>query len=600
MDTSFTVTPFQEGLFALWRRSRESLSYNLPQFYHLKGPIDVDRLEEAIRKTIESDEVFQLRFEWVNDHLVQRPDPAVKKRFDVKRFVWTGEGHQVLFHQWVKPFDLENGPLIRAAIGTVDSGLSGFRDFESPALTEPAPTYQREPAKRDAEKSLLLFLDYHHIISDAGCIEYILKCISDFYSGSTVKRVNGVFRAFCDRLEASMPQTVELKNQTFWENTLDGFSEFWNLPGDFEANGYSRLVTKKIENANFSCLRLCAQEKLLTINILTQTAIALTIANFSGARKIVLSVPVRLAEVENPEPVPGVYINTLLVPIEIVEEMELSDLVKNIQFQFFDCYDHANYPYSKALRILNRKNNGRTSLEPVFISYLRWSNQKFELPKIEVTPVRASINSPKSELSWVIWESEDELSILLEYPESKFKQTTAEGLLGNMVDTLIKMANQMSSQSQVKVSDFLRSPHSKQTLPRNAAFQSALHLTDSLTSTTDSLAPKSPTQPFRSDSTEILKQLVQAEWETILHRDDLVSGENFFDAGGDSLLLIRLEARLLKLFPDLESKIDLFKYPSIDEQVSFIRATREGATHVSSESVSKHLDRLRKRRNGIL
>ena len=51
---------------------------------------------------------------------------------------------------------------------------------------------------------------------------------------------------------------------------------------------------------------------------------------------------------------------------------------------------------------------------------------------------------------------------------------------------------------------------------------------------------------------------VEAIWQRLLRRDDIDAQENFFDAGGNSLLLMEMHAELNKIFPGKVTLIDLF------------------------------------------
>ncbi|MFD0589643.1 amino acid adenylation domain-containing protein [Paenibacillus sp. GCM10027627] len=66
------------------------------------------------------------------------------------------------------------------------------------------------------------------------------------------------------------------------------------------------------------------------------------------------------------------------------------------------------------------------------------------------------------------------------------------------------------------------------------------------------------------------EQAVSAVWAELLGRDDIGVHHNFFDVGGESLLLIRAHQRLEEQYPGVLSVTDLFNYPTIARLAAYI------------------------------
>ena len=83
-----------------------------------------------------------------------------------------------------------------------------------------------------------------------------------------------------------------------------------------------------------------------------------------------------------------------------------------------------------------------------------------------------------------------------------------------------------------------------------------------------------------------IERLVAELWCEVLGRDQVDSGDNFFDLGGHSLLVARLHSRLLERFAEDDAAglgaaagdlavVDLFRYPTVGSQARFLAG--EGA-----------------------
>lgn len=65
---------------------------------------------------------------------------------------------------------------------------------------------------------------------------------------------------------------------------------------------------------------------------------------------------------------------------------------------------------------------------------------------------------------------------------------------------------------------------------------------------------------------------IAAVWREILQRDDFGIHHRFFDAGGDSLLLVRAHQRLETLYPGVLGVTDLFTYPTIASLAAYLES----------------------------
>lgn len=73
------------------------------------------------------------------------------------------------------------------------------------------------------------------------------------------------------------------------------------------------------------------------------------------------------------------------------------------------------------------------------------------------------------------------------------------------------------------------------------------------------------------DSNDHFVQELLSIWRSVLGRDTLQLDDNFFDAGGDSTMLIRSHALLDAAYPDAVSMIEIFSHPSVRDLAQLLR-----------------------------
>ncbi|MDR2932155.1 MAG: acyl carrier protein [Oscillospiraceae bacterium] len=66
------------------------------------------------------------------------------------------------------------------------------------------------------------------------------------------------------------------------------------------------------------------------------------------------------------------------------------------------------------------------------------------------------------------------------------------------------------------------------------------------------------------------EQRVYDIWRDVLETEELEPDKSFFDLGGNSILLMKAQARLEKEFSCKISIPDLFTYPTVDKLAQYI------------------------------
>jgi pyochelin synthetase len=112
-----------------------------------------------------------------------------------------------------------------------------------------------------------------------------------------------------------------------------------------------------------------------------------------------------------------------------------------------------------------------------------------------------------------------------------------------------------------------------------------------------SLLPAPP--PPRSEPSsapavkEGIEQIISSVWEKVLGVEHLGPTDNFFDLGGDSILLVEAHAELQQTLNRKFSVTDLFQFPSIRALSNYLNGQ---ASQVASSEIA---ERIRKQRNAL-
>lgn len=83
-----------------------------------------------------------------------------------------------------------------------------------------------------------------------------------------------------------------------------------------------------------------------------------------------------------------------------------------------------------------------------------------------------------------------------------------------------------------------------------------------------------------------LEQKIAIVWQEILQLDRVGINDNFFDIGGNSLLITKVHSKLRKLFPEILesiSLVELFRHPTIYALVNYLNQS-ESSSLLSQDS----------------
>jgi amino acid adenylation domain-containing protein len=87
------------------------------------------------------------------------------------------------------------------------------------------------------------------------------------------------------------------------------------------------------------------------------------------------------------------------------------------------------------------------------------------------------------------------------------------------------------------------------------------------------------------------EKLIAAVWRQVLHLDRVGTNDNFFDLGGDSMLMLQVFSKLRTAFDKQLSMVELFQYPTIGALAEYAMQTQPKVT-----PTNQHVERIESRK----
>ena len=174
----YPMSSQQKRLYVLYRQNPSLTNYNLVRVRKFKK-IDIERLENAVNKVIEAEEILRTSFDIENGEYVQKIHEKRPVKVD---FIEADKDEDIkkVFGQCIHPFDLKTDPLIRIKVISHGGEIYVLRDM-------------------------------HHIIGDQTSSGLLYEKIRDAYNGRPFSK-----------------SPVKYKDYTLWvQNQQDIKSDYW-------------------------------------------------------------------------------------------------------------------------------------------------------------------------------------------------------------------------------------------------------------------------------------------------------------------------------------------------------------------------------------
>ena len=128
LDGKYPMSSQQKRIYAIYCKNPNLTNYNLPNLLKLKGSIDIVRLEDAVNRVIEAEEILRTSLHVEDGKYIQR----IHKKRPIKVESFRLEGDEDLFEVMannIQPFILEKDSLLRIKVIESDGTTYIFRDM---------------------------------------------------------------------------------------------------------------------------------------------------------------------------------------------------------------------------------------------------------------------------------------------------------------------------------------------------------------------------------------------------------------------------------------------------------------------------------------
>ncbi|MES1242783.1 MAG: amino acid adenylation domain-containing protein [Acidobacteriota bacterium] len=428
-----TPTWGQRGLWFLHRMAPESPAYNLAGAATLALPVDAAALERALQALVDRHAV--LRATWAGG--AAGPVMRVAERAPVS-FVrrdasgWSdGELRGALAGEAFRPFDLELGPVFRAAL---------FERAEGSALV----------------------LAIHHIAADFASLAVLARELGELYSRFATGPETGLpepelrFVDFAGWEERRLAAEGE-RLWDYWRERLAGVPALDPAPDRPRRPGFDdggAAVAARLPVGSFGQVRTLAREHGCTPFMVLAAAVTALLGRRSGQEDFLLGAPSSGRGSERFDGVVGYFVNPLPLRADLSGDPSVAVCLERTRRALLDAFAH-ELPFALITeRLRPDRDPGRPQLLQAMLAYqkppegleglagfaLGEEGAELALGRLALRSVALPNPAAQIDLLWTAARRGDELGIALQIGTALFDPATAERMLGHLGCLLAGMA----------------------------------------------------------------------------------------------------------------------------------------------------------------
>ena len=424
----------QERLWFLDQLEPDSAGYNMPGAIRLSGELKVEILEKSFTYIIERHENLRTVFPTEDGKPVQvikDPEyfhiPIINLSNEKNKEI---EAKKIADDEANKPFNLTNGPLLRAKL-----------------------------IKLDENEQILLF-NMHHIISDGWSMGVLIRELGQIMN-SLLKGENPELEPLAVQYadfgvwQRNWLEGGELDKQlSYWKEELSDAPAVINLPID-----YTRPA---IQTYNGSSVNFTIPENLTTgINNISRkhgstifmtllSSFSILLHKLTGETDISIGSPIANRNRKEIEGLIGFFVNTLVLRNKIEDRQSFVELLKAVKHTTLEAYDHQDTPFEKLVEDISPdRNMSYSPLFQVMMTLQNTPNETIDLGDIKIAPFEIESEISKFDLLLNLSETGNTLEGSLAYNTSIFKPDTVSG----MIKYYLKVLETIVENSEVNISD---------------------------------------------------------------------------------------------------------------------------------------------------
>ena len=228
------------------------------------------------------------------------------------------------------------------------------------------------------------------------------------------------------------------QSKNFWKQYLAGYTGFVELPYESARNLHAARYRFVINKETTLKLKEFIYQKKSTLNTACLAFFNLFLYKITYQKDLVIGCPFTLRQSNEWQDIMGYFINSLPVRMKFHDTMSFSELVSIMGKDLLEIEKNKNLPFEEILKVAELEKS--KSVNPLIQVWFVLENQN-EYSELKLSNLLSKHHSipqkhAKFDLMLIVEVQQEELSLIFEYDQGIFSETTMENWSKNFIDLL--------------------------------------------------------------------------------------------------------------------------------------------------------------------
>ena len=311
--SSIPLSYAQMGVYVDSIKNPESTIYNTPVIARFPKDVDIPLLTKAVKTLVKTHPMLQAHFGSAGADIIQIVDleqpieiaQSQCKEEDIPHYKW----------EFVKPFNLRQGPLYRMEIVTT-------------------------------EQWVYLMMDIHHLVVDGGSFDVLLSQLFDLLNGQEIEPETFTYADFVAAQKAAESSEEYAAARDFFQTRLGKVEGVTEIPSDLSNPVEQGTVGTLYTPLDFAAIdSFCRQHNISPAHhILAATFYALS--RFANNEQLCITTISNGRSDLRISNTVGMFVNTLALSATIGDQTVM-EFIKDTSKNFDETLQHETYPFTR-------------------------------------------------------------------------------------------------------------------------------------------------------------------------------------------------------------------------------------------------------------
>jgi hypothetical protein len=512
-DAPRVVSFAQERLWHLEQLDPAGGFYNIPLFVRIQGDLDERLLQRSLDTVVRRHAVLRSTFK-AHDG---RPVLMIRDLEGVliRPLDGCGDLRRTALAEVSAPFDLEQGPLLRAAI------------------------------LRTGEHDRVFFLTAHTTVCDPWGLKIVAGDLAAIYNGRTLAPLRLEYSDFAawqrKRLEGGLAEA----QLSYWKQKLQGPIPALSLPFDGQRPaGPSMTASREYLDVPLPLARKLddlSRREATTLFAILISAYYVLLQRWSGESDITVGSAIANPGRSELEGLTGFFLNLVPFRADLSANPTLREVLRRVRRTCLDAIANQDIPFARLVEACKLRLSGSATTFPQVMFDYQTEDLALPLTGMQTGILPVGNETMKFDLDLTVVGGANGLSAAMKYSTDLFKRET----IAAMLEDYRSILDRLVSEPDAEIS----------WLPSRAAQASA--------------PPRALPGDYSPPRDELEAKLAEL-WEETLGTGPIGIGQNFFEAGGNSLLAVSLLDRICKTTGRRIPAAAFYRTPTIEQQAEIL------------------------------